>query len=70
MEQQQTINYAKNVRVSIIENMVMCALIYVDETEESNKKIVHRKQYESLKKLLYDVDFLIQKIEMDINNHL
>jgi hypothetical protein len=70
MEQQQTINYAKNVRVSIIENMGMCAEIYVDETEESNKKIVHRKQYESLKKLLYDVDFLIQKIEMDINNHL
>ncbi len=70
MEQQQTINYAKNVRVSIIENMGMCAEIYVDETEESNKKIVHRKQYESLKKLLYDIDFIIAKIEMDINNYL
>jgi len=70
MEQVKTINYAKNVRASIIENMSMCAEIYTDEKDNTNTKIVHRKQYESLKILLYYIDFLIAKIEMDINNYL
>jgi hypothetical protein len=70
MEKEKAINYAKNVRASIIENMGMCAEIYVDEKDNTNTKIVHRKQYEILKKLLYDIDFVIAKIEMDINNYL
>jgi hypothetical protein len=70
MEQQQTINYAKNVRAAIMQNMYDCAVVCTDTEDGSNINIVHKKQYEVLKKLLYDIDFIIAKIEMDINNYL
>jgi hypothetical protein len=70
MEQQQVINYAKNVKAAIIQNMRDCAVVCTDTENGSNINIVHKKQYEVLKKLLNDIDFIIAKIEMDINNHL
>ncbi len=70
MEQQQTINYARNVRAAIMQNMWDCAVVCTDTEEGSNINIVYKKQYEVLKKFLYDIDFIIAKIEMDINNYL